>query len=46
MLKYTTDLLKTLTIALFDRNTGDTGQNDLNPFTQHQGGKFWTKPNS
>jgi hypothetical protein len=23
-----------------------TGQNDLNPLTQHQGGRFWTKPNS
>jgi hypothetical protein len=24
----------------------NTCQNDLNPLTQHQGGKFWTKPNS
>ena len=24
----------------------NTGQNHLNPLTQHQGGKFWTKPNS
>jgi hypothetical protein len=34
---------KHLLFPCFDQNTC---QNDLNLLTQHQGGKFWPKPNS